>query len=86
MAYKNFSTEQLRAADNAHHLHPFTDHDELREVGVRVVTGADGNYIFDSEGNRILDGMAGLWCVNVGFGASMLAMAAMSWLMWPPSR
>ncbi len=38
MAYKNFSTEQLQAADNAHHLHPFTDHDELRQAGVRVVT------------------------------------------------
>lgn len=76
MAYKNFSTEQLQAADNAHHLHPFTDHAELREVGVRVVTGADGNYIFDSEDNRILDGMAGLWCVNVGYGRDELADVA----------
>lgn len=76
MAYQNYSTEQLRAADNAHHLHPFTDHDELRDVGVRVVTGADGNYIFDSEGNRILDGMAGLWCVNVGYGRDELADVA----------
>ncbi|NKB51436.1 MAG: aminotransferase class III-fold pyridoxal phosphate-dependent enzyme [Rhizobiaceae bacterium] len=76
MAYKNFSTEQLRAADHAHHIHPFTDHQELHEVGVRVVTGADGNYIFDSEGNRILDGMAGLWCVNVGYGRDELADVA----------
>ena len=73
MAYKNFSTRQLQDLDNAHHLHPFTDHTELRENGVRVVTGADGNYIFDSEGNRILDGMAGLWCVNVGYGRDELA-------------
>ncbi len=76
MAYKNFSTEQLQAADNAHHLHPFTDHDELRSQGVRVVTNADGNYIYDSEGNKILDGMAGLWCVNAGYGREELAEAA----------
>ncbi|MEP1208654.1 MAG: aspartate aminotransferase family protein [Rhizobiaceae bacterium] len=81
MAYKNFSTEQLQAADNAHHLHPFTDHEELRSGegpagGVRVVTGADGNYFSDSEGNRILDGMAGLWCVNVGYGRDELAEVA----------
>ena len=76
MAYKNFTTEQLQAVDNAHHLHPFTDHAELRGAGVRVVTTADGNYIFDSEGKRILDGMAGLWCVNVGYGRDELADAA----------
>ena len=76
MAYKNFSTEQLQAVDNAHHLHPFTDHDELRTQGVRVVTAADGHYIQDSDGNRILDGMAGLWCVNVGYGREELANAA----------
>lgn len=76
MAYRNFSTGQLREIDNAHHLHPFTDHSELREQGVRVITGADGNYIEDSDGNRILDGMAGLWCVNVGYGREELARAA----------
>ncbi|MGI9366799.1 MAG: aspartate aminotransferase family protein [Rhizobiaceae bacterium] len=76
MAYKNFTTRQLQDIDNAHHLHPFTDHAELRENGVRVVTGADGNYIFDSEGNKILDGMAGLWCVNIGYGREELADVA----------
>ena len=76
MAYKNFSTEQLQTIDSAHHLHPFTDHDELRAQGVRVVTRADGNYIFDSEGNGILDAMAGLWCVNAGYGREELARAA----------
>lgn len=76
MAYKNFTTSQLQAMDNAHHLHPFTDHHELRGAGVRVVTGAEGHYLTDSEGKRILDGMAGLWCVNVGYGREELAKAA----------
>ena len=76
MTYMNYSAEQIRGYDNAHHLHPFTDHDELRDPGARIITGAAGNYIFDSDGNRILDGMAGLWCVNVGYGREELAQAA----------
>jgi len=76
LAYKNFSTSQLQQIDNAHHLHPFADHEELRAGAVRVVTGAQGAYIFDSDGNRILDAMAGLWCVNVGYGREELAQVA----------
>ena len=76
MAYKNYSTQQLQSIDNDHHLHPFTDHEELRTKGVRVVTGAEGHYFSDSDGNKILDAMAGLWCVNVGYGREELAKAA----------
>ncbi len=76
MAYKNYSTAQLQTIDNDHHLHPFTDHDELRGAGVRVVTGAEGHYFNDSDGNKILDGMAGLWCVNIGYGREELAKVA----------
>ncbi len=76
MAYRNFTTEQLQTIDNAHHVHPFTDSDELRGNGVRVITGADGCYIEDSEGKKILDGMAGLWCVNAGYGREELAKVA----------
>jgi len=72
------NSNQIRAwqhADAQHHLHPFTAHPELRERGVRVITHADGVYIYDSEGNRLLDGMAGLWCVQVGYGNSALVAA-----------
>ena len=71
------STAQWRASDVRHHLHPFTDHRGLAaEGGSRIVTEADGVYITDSEGVRILDGMAGLWCVNVGYGRKELAEVA----------
>ena len=42
MSYKNYSLAQLQAMDAAHHLHPFTDHKDLRSVGTRVITRADG--------------------------------------------
>lgn len=61
-------THVLQEKDAAHHLHPFTDTKSLNAKGTRVITRADGVYLWDSEGNKILDGMAGLWCVNVGYG------------------
>jgi putrescine aminotransferase len=76
MTYQNYSLKQLQAIDAAHHLHPFTDHKELRAAGSRVIVRADGAYIYDAEGNRILDAMAGLWCVAVGYGRKELADVA----------
>ena len=69
-------TAELQRLDAAHHLHPFTDHGALRDKGVRIITGAEGVWLKDSEGHRILDGMAGLWCVNIGYGRHELAEAA----------
>ncbi len=71
------STAAWRAADTAHHLHPFTDFRGLAEEGgSRIITKANGVWLEDSEGEKILDGMAGLWCVNVGYGRERLAKAA----------
>ncbi|MBX9683995.1 MAG: aspartate aminotransferase family protein [Hyphomicrobium sp.] len=67
---------QLKQLDAAHHLHPFTNHQSLRNGGARVIERGEGPYIFDSEGNRILDGMAGLWTTSVGYGRKELAEAA----------
>ncbi len=69
-------TEELQALDAAHHMHPFTNGAELAEKGVRVITGAKGVYLTDSEGQKIFDGMAGLWCVNIGYGRDELADVA----------
>jgi putrescine---pyruvate transaminase len=71
------STAVWRAADTAHHLHPFTDFRGLAgEGGSRIIMRAEGVWLEDSEGEKILDGMAGLWCVNVGYGRERLAKAA----------
>ena len=65
-----------QALDAAHHFHPFTDHKELHEQGVRLITKAEGVYLHDSNGNKIMDGMAGLWCVAAGYGRQELVEAA----------
>lgn len=69
-------TAELQALDAAHHMHPFTTGNELAARGARVITRAEGVYLTDSEGNEILDGMAGLWCVNIGYGRHELADVA----------
>ncbi len=71
------ATRYWRDLDTRHHLHPFTDYKGLAaEGGSRIITHAEGVWLTDSEGNRILDGMSGLWCVNVGYGRQELAEAA----------
>ncbi|HCP81981.1 MAG TPA: aspartate aminotransferase family protein [Octadecabacter sp.] len=69
-------TAELQALDAAHHMHPFTDGAELAKAGARIITGANGVTLTDSEGHQILDAMAGLWCVNIGYGRHELADAA----------
>ena len=72
----NRTTQQWQAADAAHFLHPFTDFKALARKGSRVITRAEDIYLWDSEGNKILDAMSGLWCVNVGYGQRALIDAA----------
>lgn len=74
---KNLNIAELVRSDITHHFHPFTDHKSFHaEGGPRVITHADGIWIWDANGNKLLDGMAGLWCVNVGYGRKELAEAA----------
>ena len=59
-----------------HHLHPFTDTVALNRKGTRVIKRAQGVYLWDTDDNKYLDGMAGLWCVNVGYGRKEIMEAA----------
>jgi len=60
-------TAKLRKLDQSHHLHPFTDFQDYASNGGRIVSKAEHIYIYDSEGNQMLDGMSGLWCCNLGY-------------------
>src|SRR3990167_3980563 len=77
-------TALIQALDSAHFLHPFTDFKDLSSRGARVITRAEGIYVWDSEGKKILDAMSGLWCVNVGYGRKALADAAHHQMMTLP--
>ena len=76
MSSNNPQTREWQALSNDHHLAPFSDFKQLKVKGPRIITKAHGVYLWDSEGNKILDGMAGLWCVAIGYGRDELADAA----------
>ncbi|WP_295516690.1 aspartate aminotransferase family protein [uncultured Pseudomonas sp.] len=71
-----FTTAHWQDLSRRHLLAPFTDYRQLNEKGARIITKAEGVHLWDSDGQRILDGMAGLWCVNVGYGREELVEAA----------
>ncbi|WP_339849532.1 aminotransferase [uncultured Nisaea sp.] len=67
----------LGQRDAAHHLHPFTDNRGLVDIGgPTVIERGEGCYLWDDQGHRYLDALAGLWCVNVGYGRKELADVA----------
>jgi putrescine aminotransferase len=74
---RNYDIPELRRLDVAHHLPAQANYGQIRDAGgSRIITRAQGCYIYDGDGNAILDGMAGLWCVQVGYGRRELAQAA----------
>ena len=69
-------TLTLQQLDAAYHLHPFNDNAALAKKGTRILTKGEGCYVWDAEGNKLLDAFAGLWCVNVGYGRRELGEVA----------
>ncbi len=68
-------TEDIQASDAAHHIHPFTDSKQIHAAKTRVISRAEGCYVYESNGAKLLDGMSGLWCVNVGYSQPRIAAA-----------
>lgn len=54
-----------------HHISPYSEKNPPM-----IIKEGKGSWITDEQGNRYLDGMSGLWCVNVGYGREELAQAA----------
>ncbi len=65
---KKERVQQLQSLDQKHLLHPFTNHKDLHAQGTYLIEKAEGCFVFDEQGRKLLDGLAGLWCVNVGYG------------------
>ncbi len=70
------SLKDWQELDAAHFLHPFSDTKKIAGQGTRLITGAEGIYLHDAAGGKLLDGMSGLWCVAVGYGRRELAEVA----------
>lgn len=70
------SAPDHRAGDLAHLIHPLTDHSQLPEAGPLVIVRGEGCELIAENGQRLIDGMAGLWTVNLGHGREDLIEAA----------
>jgi putrescine aminotransferase len=73
---KAMSFSEHQTLDAKHHIHPFTNTKSLNQKGARVITKGEGVFVWDENGQKILDAMAGLWCVNMGYSQPKLVDAA----------
>ena len=68
-----YSTQDIRQKDKDHFLHSYTNMKDFPEEGSVVYAKGEGHFIFDYDGKRYIDGIAGLWCVNIGHGREEIA-------------
>jgi adenosylmethionine-8-amino-7-oxononanoate aminotransferase len=61
-------TDSLWRKDHDHFLHPFAEFPSFERDGCLVIDRGEGAYIYDTDGKRYLDGIGGMWCVNIGYG------------------
>jgi adenosylmethionine-8-amino-7-oxononanoate aminotransferase len=71
----HYNTEVLWRQDVDHYIHPWTDFSTFKEEGSLIMAESEGAYVIDSEGNRYIDGIGGLWCVNIGYANEEMAQA-----------
>lgn len=72
---QNDVSKEIWEQDRMHLLHPWTHFDSFRKNGSLILTEASGVYTNDINGNRYLDGIGGLWCMNIGYGRDEMADA-----------
>jgi 4-aminobutyrate---pyruvate transaminase len=72
----NFMPNSNTARDIAYHIHPHTNFREHEKTGSLVLQKGEGVYVYDDEGKKYLEAMAGLWCASLGFSEKRLAEAA----------
>ena len=66
----------LIEADKKYSVHPYTNLNAHDEKGPFLIEKGDGIYVWDDQGNKLIEGMAGLWCTALGFNQQRLADAA----------
>ena len=73
--FTQYDNEDLRQKDRDHNIHPWTDFSTFKQEGSEVMAEAEGVYVYNAKGERYMDGIGGLWCVNIGYGRDEMAQA-----------
>lgn len=71
----SYDAQTLWRKDRDHYVHPWTNFSSFKQEGSLVMAESEGCYVYDAQGNRYLDGIGGLWCVNIGYGNEEMAQA-----------
>ncbi len=66
----------MEARDIRYMLHPHTNHVKHREIGPFIIEKGEGVFVYDTAGNRYLEGMSGMWSAGLGFSEKRLGVAA----------
>ncbi|WP_325895233.1 aminotransferase [Grimontia sp. NTOU-MAR1] len=72
---KNPEMQNIWQQDKDHYIHPWTDFSTFHETGSMVLADSDNAHVIDFEGRSYLDGIGGLWCVNIGYAREEMAEA-----------
>lgn len=73
---RNDLKQQIWQKDKQHFIHPWSEFESFKQHGSLVMESGKGSFVYDIDGNAYLDGIAGLWCVNIGYGRTELAEVA----------
>ena len=76
--------KQVWQQDKDHYVHPWTDFSTFKESGSMILADSDNVHVVDGEGRRYLDGIGGLWCVNIGYAREEMAQAIADQIMKIP--
>ena len=76
MATPASQLDTLADRDKKYSLHPYTNLNAHQNNGPIIIEKGDGVYVWDEAGNRMIEGMAGLWCTALGFSEQRLVDAA----------
>ncbi|GAA3545061.1 aminotransferase [Zobellella aerophila] len=71
----NVDMQEVWQQDRDHYIHPWTDFSTFKETGSMVLADSDNVHVTDGDGRRYLDGIGGLWCVNIGYAREEMAQA-----------
>ncbi len=79
-----YDTRELWRKDRDHYIHPWTNFATFKDQGSDIMAEAEGVYVYNADGDRFIDGIGGLWCVNIGYGRDEMPSSTV-YLSWAQS-
>lgn len=82
--FDQYNTKDIWQKDIDHVIHPWAMYPQFQKDGALVIAESKGAYVYDADGNQYLDGIGGIWCVNIGYGREEMAQTIAEQVMRIP--